>query len=65
LEVVAEALAGVDRTEERWYEAELHRLKGELLRHHDIPDAPQAEACFHQAPDHCPPPAGQGSYASP
>jgi predicted ATPase/DNA-binding winged helix-turn-helix (wHTH) protein len=49
LDVVAEALAGVERTEERWYEAELHRLKGELLLHHDIPDVPQAEVCFQQA----------------
>jgi predicted ATPase len=46
---VAEALAGVERTDERWYEAELHRLQGELLLHLDTPDAPQAEACFHQA----------------
>jgi predicted ATPase len=30
LATVAEALAFVDRTEERFYEAELHRLKGEL-----------------------------------
>jgi predicted ATPase len=29
-EVVAEALDSVDRTGERWYEAELHRLRGEL-----------------------------------
>ncbi len=31
LRVVEEALAFVERTEERFYEAELHRLKGELL----------------------------------
>ena len=30
LTVLAEALAVVDRTEERFYEAELYRLKGEL-----------------------------------
>jgi predicted ATPase len=30
LSVVAEALAVVEKTEERFYEAELHRLKGEL-----------------------------------
>jgi hypothetical protein len=28
--VLAEALAAVDRTGERWYEAELYRLRGEL-----------------------------------
>lgn len=31
LATVAEALAFVDRTEERFYEAELYRIKGELL----------------------------------
>ncbi len=31
LAVVSEALAGVDSGRERWWEAELHRLKGELL----------------------------------
>src|SRR5262249_41124390 len=31
LRVLAEALALVDKTDERWWEAELHRLKGELL----------------------------------
>ena len=31
LSTVAEALAFVERTEERYYEAELYRLKGELL----------------------------------
>jgi class 3 adenylate cyclase/predicted ATPase len=30
LAVLAEALAAVDRTGERWYEAELYRLKGQL-----------------------------------
>ncbi len=31
LATVSEALAFADRTDERFYEAELHRLKGELL----------------------------------
>ena len=31
LTVLAEALAAVDKTGERWYEPELYRLKGELL----------------------------------
>jgi len=31
LTVLPEALALVDKTDERWYEAELHRLKEELL----------------------------------
>ena len=31
LDLLAQALALVEKTGERWYEAELHRLKGELL----------------------------------
>jgi tetratricopeptide (TPR) repeat protein len=31
LRVIAEALAMVEKNEERWYEAELYRIKGELL----------------------------------
>jgi class 3 adenylate cyclase/predicted ATPase len=49
LRVLAEALTLVDRTGECWREAELHRLKGELLLQQTVPDAPQAEACFQQA----------------
>ena len=47
LRLLAEALVVVDR--DRWYEAELHRLKGELLLRQAVPDTPQAEACFQQA----------------
>jgi predicted ATPase len=39
----------VDCTGERYYEAEVYRLKGELLLRLAAPDAPQAEACFQQA----------------
>src|SRR5205823_2147873 len=49
LPVVAEALALVDKNDERWWEAELHRLKGELLLLQGVPEAPQAEACLHYA----------------
>jgi predicted ATPase len=50
LRVLAEALALAEKTGVgRFREAELHRLKGELLRRQTIPDAPQAEACFQQA----------------
>ena len=48
LRVVAEALATVHHGGERFYEAELHRLKGELLLH-TVSDEPQVEACFLQA----------------
>ena len=32
-----------------WCEAEMYRIKGELLLRQPVPDAPQAEACFQQA----------------
>jgi predicted ATPase len=48
LRLLAEALAVVDKGD-FWYEAELHRIKGELLLRLAVPDAPQAEACFQQA----------------
>jgi predicted ATPase len=48
LRLLAEALAVVDKGG-LWYEAELHRIKGELLLGQPVPDAPQAEACFQQA----------------
>jgi adenylate cyclase len=49
---VAEALTLAHRTEENYYEAELHRLQGELvLSQSASSDAPvaAAEACFRQA----------------
>jgi len=49
--VLAEALTLVDTTEERWWEAELHRLKGELLLAQSTDNAAEAEACFHRALD--------------
>jgi len=49
LEVLAEALAVMDTTEARFYAAELYRLKGALLLQQAVPDAVQAETCFHQA----------------
>ncbi len=52
LRVLSEALALMDTTAERWYEAELYRLKGELLRQVEggIRRAEcTPEACFQQA----------------
>ena len=51
LTVLAEAMTLVTATEERWWEAELYRLQGELLRQLTRPDMGQAEACFQQALD--------------
>jgi predicted ATPase len=59
LALLDEALTAVDKREERWWEAELYRIKGELLRQKvsaDYADLEQkvkmeaeAETCFHKA----------------
>jgi predicted ATPase len=49
--VLAEALTLVGTTEERWWEAELHRLTGELLLARPTENAADVEACFRQALD--------------
>jgi len=65
LEALAEALLLVDKTGERFYEAEIYRLTGELLLQTGVrglasgrgtqrvarrpPRAAEAETCFHQA----------------
>jgi predicted ATPase len=49
LRLLAEALTWVDTAGQRYYAAEVYRVKGELLLQQAVPDAPQAEACFQQA----------------
>jgi predicted ATPase len=50
LTLLAEALAHVERTGERHCEAEIHRLKGELLLRQGAAEAEvEAEACFQRA----------------
>jgi tetratricopeptide (TPR) repeat protein len=51
LSVLAEGLTAVHKTGERQHEAELYRLKGELLLKQDVPDEQEAERCFRQAVD--------------
>ena len=51
LSMVAEALALVEKTGFRFYEAELCRLQGELLLKQATPDSRQAETCLHRALD--------------
>jgi class 3 adenylate cyclase/predicted ATPase len=51
LAVLAEALTVVDKTGERWYEPELHRLKGVLLLQLSSDHQDEAEACFQQSLD--------------
>ena len=49
LRVLSEALDRVEPTGERWFEAELHRRKGEVLLCLPEQDRKAAEACFRQA----------------
>jgi class 3 adenylate cyclase/predicted ATPase len=49
LPVLAEALALVDTTGERWYESELHRLKGALLLEQNTDNYAEVETCFQHA----------------
>ncbi|HEU4343943.1 MAG TPA: hypothetical protein VFU31_20505, partial [Candidatus Binatia bacterium] len=48
LSVVTEALARAGRTGVGYYEAELHRINGELLSQ-TVPDEEEAEGCFQKA----------------
>jgi predicted ATPase len=49
LAALAEALATLDQSGVRWWEAELYRLRGELLLQHAGAQPGEAEACFQQA----------------
>jgi class 3 adenylate cyclase/predicted ATPase len=49
LTALAKAQALVEKTGERYYEAELERLKGEVLLAQSPDDPAEAEACFHNA----------------
>jgi predicted ATPase len=51
LSALREALEAIQRTGERWYEAECLRLKGQLLLEQATPVEEEAEACFRQAID--------------
>jgi DNA-binding SARP family transcriptional activator/predicted ATPase len=49
LQALDEALVLCDRNDERYYEAEIHRLRGELLLALDVPDHAGAEAALERA----------------
>jgi predicted ATPase len=49
LSALDEAVMLVEATEERWWEAEVSRLKGELLLQLPCPEVQQAGTCFQQA----------------
>jgi adenylate cyclase len=47
--LLAEALTAMEKAGVHGYEAELYRLKGEILLRQTVPDGAQAEGCFQQA----------------
>ena len=49
LGILDEALALAEEMDERWWEAELHRLKGQLLVSLTADNAAAAEACYERA----------------
>jgi class 3 adenylate cyclase/predicted ATPase len=49
LTALAEALTLAETTGERWYESEIHRLKGALLLQQNSNNQAEAETCFHHA----------------
>ena len=49
LAIISDALAAVEATGERYYEAELHRLKGEILLAISGDNAAEGEICFNRA----------------
>jgi adenylate cyclase len=46
---LGEARAAMEESGERYYEAEIDRLEGELLLSRELPDEDAAEACFRGA----------------
>jgi class 3 adenylate cyclase/predicted ATPase len=46
---IAEALAAAKTTGEKWCEADIHRIAGDVALMSDQPDAAKAEACFERA----------------
>jgi predicted ATPase len=46
---IDEAITTVETTKETWYEAEVHRIAGEIALMSPEPDSAKAEACFEQA----------------
>ncbi|MEK6247323.1 MAG: AAA family ATPase [Planctomycetales bacterium] len=49
LRATEEALRMVEATGVRWWEAEIHRVKGELLLSHSLKNKAESEVCFNQA----------------
>ena len=49
LNALTEALSTADEHEDRFYEPEIHRLRGELLLKQDQSNVPEAQRCFERA----------------
>ncbi|MFB3086737.1 MAG: AAA family ATPase [Acidiferrobacterales bacterium] len=49
LSALAEAMSLIEKIGERTWEAEIHRLKGELLLMRSVKNQPEAERCFNRA----------------
>jgi predicted ATPase len=49
MDLLGKALEIADRSDERWFEAELHRLKGDWIIAHRPAEEAEAEACLHRA----------------
>lgn len=49
LHTLSEAIQSIQNTKEHRWEAEIYRLKGELLLKHSAENQKEAEQCFHQA----------------
>ena len=46
---ISEAMTAVETTKERWFEAEIHRMAGEIVLMSPEPDAAKAEAYFERS----------------
>src|SRR5262249_25579130 len=46
---IGEAMSGIETTKERWHEAEVHRIAGEVELKSPAPDAEKAEKYFDHA----------------
>jgi predicted ATPase/class 3 adenylate cyclase len=51
LQILDAAQQSIEARAENWWQAEIHRLRGEILLSRSADDANDAEACFHQALD--------------
>jgi adenylate cyclase len=49
LQALTEGFEDIQKTEERWWQAELHRLRGELLRSEQVAQNGEVEECFRRA----------------